>query len=91
MGSKFIALFAITAALHAQDAKPVIDNGHDSDEVVMWIAGPKARTASFSPRGARRDETGSEGSQSLIIERRTLPPRDMKTRPGIQRLFRVLT
>ena len=30
--------------------------------------GPKVRTASFSPKGARRDEHGAEGSRSLIIE-----------------------
>jgi hypothetical protein len=42
--------------------------GHDRDAVVLWIAGKKARTASFNPKGAARDEHGAEGSRSLIIE-----------------------
>jgi hypothetical protein len=77
--------------------------GHAQDAVVMWIAGPKARTASFSPKGDRRAEEGPEGSRSLIIELKDhpMPPYENKTgypaafpRPHVNKLFenaRVVT
>src|SRR5579863_4585427 len=58
--------------------------GHDRDAVVMWIAGDKARTSSFSPKSDRRDEHGTSESnppRSLIIELKDnpIPPLQNKT------------
>jgi hypothetical protein len=70
--------------------------GHDRDAVVMWIAGPKLRTASFSPKGSPRDKAGPVGSRSLVIELKDNPvaPLENKTgyplafpRPHVKKLF----
>src|ERR1700733_12237313 len=45
--------------------------GHDRDAFVMWIAGPKAGSASFSAKGDGRTQEGipdANPSRSLIIE-----------------------
>ena len=106
MVSKLIALIVASAALYAQDAKPVVDNdrvtvwdvtwtkgtvnparGHDYDAVVMWIAGPKVRTASFSPKGAPRNEHAAEGSRSLIIELKDNPVAPIENKSGFPNAF----
>jgi hypothetical protein len=94
----------------AQDPKPAIDNEHVTvwdeirpagvtnaarDTVVMWIAGPKARTAEFIPKGSSGGK-GDKGSRSLVIELKDAPAAhyDNKTgdpaafpRPHVKKLF----
>jgi hypothetical protein len=106
MVSKLVALVLASAAVYAQEAKPVIDNdrvtvwdvtwakgtvnlarGHDRDAVVMWIAGPKVRTASFSPKGAPRNASSKEGSRSLIIELKDNPVAPIENKSGYPNAF----
>jgi hypothetical protein len=61
--------------------------GRDRDAVVMWIAGPQARTASFSPKGDRRDNPGREGSRSLIIELKDAPAAHYENTTGYPAAF----
>jgi hypothetical protein len=65
----------------------------------MWIAGPKARRASLSPKGSPRDERGTADSnppRSLIVELKDhpVPPLENKTgyplafpRPHVKKLL----
>src|SRR5271167_1223509 len=46
--------------------------GQDRDAVIMWIAGPQARTAAFSPKGDPRSERYT-GGRSLVIELKDHP------------------
>jgi hypothetical protein len=115
MVSKFIALALLSAAVYAQEQKPVIDNervtvwdvtwtkgttnparGHDHDAVVLWTAGPRAKTVHFSPKGSPRLTHAAEGSRSLIIELKDhpVPPDENKTgyplafpRPHVKKLL----
>ncbi len=73
--------------------------GHNTDAVVMWIAGPKLRTASFSRKGDPRNERGSADNnppRSLIIELKdhSMPRYENKTgyplafpRPHVKKLL----
>ena len=73
--------------------------GHDRDAVVLWVAGPKARTASFSPKSDKREEQGAANAnppRSLIIELKdhVVPPLANKTgyplafpRPHVEKLL----
>lgn len=73
--------------------------GHDRDAVVMWTAGDKVRSATFSPKGDRRDEQGlaeTNPPRSLIIELKDhpVPPLENKTgyplafpRPHVKKLL----
>jgi hypothetical protein len=73
--------------------------GRQNDVVAMWIAGAKARTAAFSPKGDPRQELGvADGSpaRSLIIELKDhiVPPLENKTgyplafpRPHVKKLL----
>jgi hypothetical protein len=47
--------------------------GRDRDVVVLWIAGPQARTSTFIAKGSPHDVRGSEGSRSLIVELKDAP------------------
>jgi hypothetical protein len=64
--------------------------GHDRDAVVMWVAGGKARTASFSPKGDRRAEQGNTDSnppRSLIIELKDNPVPPLENKTGYPAAF----
>ncbi|HTR39566.1 MAG TPA: hypothetical protein VMH80_27020 [Bryobacteraceae bacterium] len=64
--------------------------GHDTDAVVMWIAGPKLRTASFSPKGDPRNERSSADSnppRSLIIELKDHPMPRYENKTGYPLAF----
>jgi hypothetical protein len=63
--------------------------GHALDAVVMWIAGPKAGTASFSPKGAAREEKGVAGgtARSLIIELKDHPVAPLANKTGYPLAF----
>lgn len=73
--------------------------GHNVDAVIFWTAGPKARTASFSPKGSARNEQGTADAnapRSLVIELKDhpVPPLENKTgyslafpRPHVKKLF----
>lgn len=61
--------------------------GHDRDVVVMWIAGPMARAASFIAKGAARDEHNAEGSRSLIIELKDHPVSPYANKTGYPLAF----
>jgi len=73
--------------------------GHDRDAVIMWVAGNKAGTAKFSPKGDRRDEHGvadTNPPRSVIIELKDyrVPPIENKTgyplafpRPHVKKLL----
>lgn len=73
--------------------------GHDLDSVILWTAGPKARTAEFSPRGSARNEKGTAAAnppRSLVIELKdhAVPPIENKTgyppafpRPHVKKLL----
>ena len=109
MVSKLIAFMAVSAALYGQELKPAIDNERVTvwdmtwnkgltpahDTVVMWIAGPKARTAEFIPKGSSGGK-GTKGDRSLIIELKDnpVPPLENKTgyplafpRPHVKKLL----
>jgi hypothetical protein len=47
--------------------------GRDRDLVVLWIAGPKARTATFIAKGSPHEVRGTAGSRSLIVELKDAP------------------
>lgn len=49
--------------------------------------GPKARTASFSPKGDPREEQGTEGSRSLIIELKDSPAVRYENKTGYPAAF----
>jgi hypothetical protein len=48
-------------------------HGRDHDVVVLWTAGPKARTATFLAKGSPLEVHGSEGSRALIVELKDAP------------------
>ena len=112
---KLIAAALMSAAVYAQpvidnDRVTVWDvtwtkgqtnpaRGRELDAVVMWIAGAKAQSASFSPKSDRRYERGGAESpplRSLIIELKEhpVPPLENKTgyplafpRPHVKKLL----
>jgi hypothetical protein len=61
--------------------------GHDRDAVVLWIAGPKARTASFSPKTGQRDISGAPGSRCLIVELKDNPMPRYENKTGYPLAF----
>ena len=94
MAGKLIAVALLSAALYAQDPKPVIDNDRvtvwdvtaeprlaptvDHDVVVMELTGSHARTASFIAKGGAYK---AEDARSLLIELKDhqVPPLENKT------------
>ncbi len=64
--------------------------GHERDAVVMWVAGKKARTASFSPTSDRRGEQGAADShppRSLVIELKDFPVPPLENKTGYPLAF----
>ncbi len=66
--------------------------GHDVDAVVMRIAGSKAGSAYFSPKGDRRDEHGEADTptgapRSLIIELKDRPVAPIENKTGYPLAF----
>ena len=61
--------------------------GHDRDAVVLWVAGPKARTASFSPKNDKREEHGAPDARSLIIELKDFPVPPLENKTGYPLAF----
>jgi len=59
--------------------------GHDRDAVVLLIEGPKARTASFSPKTDRRGERGA--GRSLVIELKDFPVAPLENKTGYPLAF----
>jgi hypothetical protein len=97
-------VFACVLAF-GQEPKPVIDNEHvtvwdetltkdsprPTDTVVLWIAGPKVRTAQFIPKGSKLDPMGAgkgtEGSRSLIIDLKDAPATPYENKTGYPPAF----
>lgn len=100
MGSRLALAALVCGALCAQDRKPAIDNEHVTvwsetltqdmtpahDTVVMWIAGPKAGTAEFIPKGSRVRK-GNTGSRSVIIELKDAPAERYANKTGYPAAF----
>jgi hypothetical protein len=109
MGSR-LALALLCGALYAQDPKPAIDNPHVTvfdetappgitgaaqDTVVMWVAGPKAGTARFIPKGSSGGQ-GGKNDRALVIELKDAPAAQYTNttgyppafpRPHVKKLF----
>lgn len=64
--------------------------GHNLDAVILWTAGPRARTASFSPKGSARDQQGAAEAnppRSLVIELKDHPVPRLENKTGYPLAF----
>jgi hypothetical protein len=69
-------------------------SGHDRDVVTMWIAGGKARQASFSAKGAKSQTATAGRSLEIELKDHPVPPIENKTgyplafpRPHVKKLL----
>lgn len=97
---RVMAVASACALVFGQDVKPAIDNEHvrvwdvtsakdlppTTDTVVMWIAGPKARTAEFIPKGSPMPKA-TEGNRRLIIELKDAPAAHYENKTGYPAAF----
>ncbi|HEX5228466.1 MAG TPA: hypothetical protein VFW44_12180 [Bryobacteraceae bacterium] len=92
---------AMVAAAWAQEPKPAIDNEHVTvwdetspkglnnaahDTVILWIAGPKARTAEFIAKGSSGGK-GTKDDRAVVIELKDAPPAHYENTTGYPAAF----
>ena len=100
MPSRIILAALIGVAVYAQEPKPAIDNDRvtvwdetrtkelhpANDTVVLWLTGPRARTAEFIPKGSHGGK-GTKGSRSLVIELKDHPVAPLANQTGYPPAF----
>jgi len=59
----------------------------DRDVVVMWLTGPKARTAYFSAKGSERNKQAGIGARKLVIELKDHPVAPIENKTGYPLAF----